>query len=474
MENTFSNPVTEVQTNRWNEIFGHDESSPFKFIDYLANRFWKVRGSRVEVNGSEIKTATNGYLKSLVEESGYWEHKAEIKDVCDAVDDKLRVADDFTYKPVPEQTIKNGDGTTVLFNRYDSPNNCEIEPTDEELNLWKDYWRYLLPAEHERIRVQQWVASLAFQPHKRTGVAVLLHGTSTGTGKGTLGEMLTELVGHGNTAKPMNAVQALTGRFNAALEAKVLFIVDELYEGGSFKLANGIKGKITEPKLEVEPKGQELRKIDNFCNFLASSNHLTPLWLDPKDRRWEVYSVEYDDESKQHKDAVNAFRKWFEADRAHATAVIRRLLGQVDLSDYRPWSDGAMMTKAKQLLIANSVSSKEDDFELYWHTEKFDSEMVVNASAVFKDQWRNISNAHRGEILTNLGCTKLDSDSNVKINGTQSRKWWITPKGITAGVKPFMNGKEIGLILKQHRSDVADAAYDEASDALTVKTQLPY
>lgn len=465
---------TEVVLSRWAKKFGTEDHSRYDFIDYLSERFMKVRGERVEICNGERKPASDKFLRQLVEESEYWEHKEQVKDACEDVDSKARKADDYTYVPVDLQTIQNADATQVLFNTYKSPELGKTAATEAELKLWNDYWAYLLPEESERMRVQQWSASLAFRPEQRTGVALLLHGESTGTGKSTLGEVLTELVGTSNTTKPANAMQALVGRFNGALQGKVLFSVDELYAGEGFALANGIKAKVTEPSLYVELKGKEMHRIDNYCNFFATSNELSPLWLDDKDRRWEVYSVEYDAELKSaHQLAIKAFREWFEGDKKHAVSVIRSLLKAVDIAEYKPWREGAKMTEAKRKLISNSVSSTENDFELHWNQQEFNDDMVINATKSFKE-WRSISGGKRAGILTRLGCKKLDSTGSVKIGKDQCRQWWITPKGLSVGMKSYMNGKEIGEILKEHRSDVTGATYDDSSESLTVITRTRF
>lgn len=463
------------KANRWKEKFGIEENSKHDFIDYLSNRFWLVRGQLIDTVHDDKKKASAVYVKSLIEESGYWEMKENVSAIYDCVVENARVADDYSYKPVTSQIIHSKGTEQIMFNTYEPPCLTEKSPTINEVKIWEDFWKYLLPEESQRNRVLQWVASLAFHPERRTCIAVLLHGASNGTGKGTLGEILMELVGRSNTAKPMNAVQSLTGRFNATLEGKVLFIVDELYEGGSFKLANGIKAKITESSLEIEPKGQEMRKIDNFCNFYATSNHLTPLWLDDKDRRWEVYSVEYQEETKaQHKIAVGSFRKWFENDREHAISVIRSHLRTINIEDYKPWSDGAMDTEAKRKLIASSTSSKEEDFEVIWHECKFDDRLMVNASDLFRTDFSNIGSAMRTAILTKLGCKKLDKSGNVSVNGIQSRNWWVTPKGLKAGIKTHMTGSEIGKQLKANHPDVKSATYDTRCGVLKVSTQMGF
>jgi len=467
--------TNEELANRWTVMYGTDIESRTKFIDYLATRIWRVRGLLIDTEHRDKKTVSRSYLTSLVEESDFWETKAEIKEVCNSVIKLMQVADDYIYFPVDQQTVEYKDGKQVFFNQYQPPSKDEISASIEERALWKGYWDSLLPEETERNRVLQWVTHIATKPAIQTGVAVLLHGASTGTGKSTLGEVLTCLVGQQNSTKPTNPVEALTGRFNGLLEGKVLFIVDELYEGGSFKVANGIKDKITEPRLTVERKGLEAHTIDNFCNFYGTSNHLTPLWLDDKDRRWEVYAVEHDNENnEQRKRAVKAFRTWFELDRGYAIKVIRHLLNDVELEGYEPWVHGAIETEAKRKLIANSTSNKEDDFELHWNEYKCDDDLMVNASALFRKDWSSVSSSQRTDILTKLGCHKLEKSGNVKVNGVQSRHWWVTPKGIAAGIETNMAGGEIGKLLKDKRPDVTSASYDASSGTLSVSTQMSY
>lgn len=460
-------------SNRWTERFGNEIDSHSKFIGYLAKRIWRVRGELIDTEHRDKKKVSRNYLKSLVEESAYFESKAEVKEVCDSVVELMNVTDDYIYQPVNSQTIEQG--KQVFFNQYEAPCADELVASHEERELWDAYWLSLLPNAKQKNRVLQWVAHIATKPETQTGIAVLLHGSSTGTGKSTLGEVLTSLVGKQNATKPTNPVESLTGRFNGLLEGKVLFIVDELYEGGSFKIANGIKDKITEPRLTVERKGLEAHTIDNYCNFYATSNNLTPLWLDEKDRRWEVYAVEHDEENmEQRKIAVKSFREWFEKNRAYATKVIRSLLRGVALEGYRPWVHGAMDTEAKQKLISNSVSNKEEDFELYWHENNHDYDFIVCAAALFRKDWANVARSQRTDILTKLGCQQLEKSGNVSINGKQSRNWWVTPQGLSAGLETTMTGGEIGQKLKNNRPGVVSAFYDTDSDTLKVSTQMKF
>ncbi len=470
MNTTTSTIEAEVILNRWTEMFGTDVDSAAKFIFYLNERFWEVRGRTVDTEDREFRSASNKYIASLVRQSGYWE-KGEYKDVTKAILDDIDVADDLGYKPVGELVLPEDNGRKVLLNRYKQPSSSTAEPTESELKLWLDYWESFIPDEKEKARLIQWTAHLTFKPEVKTGIVVLVHGTTQGTGKSTLGEIVSELVGIENSTKPANAKETLTGRFNSELEGKVLFCIDELYANENFAVSNAIKNKVTEPRLSIERKGIDSYSIDNFCNFYANSNHLTPVGLEKDDRRWEVYSVEHSvEDTVSRKAAANAFRGWFESDRPHAVKVMRHLLSDVDLSDYDPAVTGAMFTPAKQKVIDGSVSAKNMDFENYWHESRLDDQLIVPLVDIFSGAWNKTKTTERTSFLLSLGCKKLEANNSVSINGVQKRNMWITPKGLSYGMNEQMNGGSLTRILKANNSGVHRTSFDETNGKIELET----
>jgi hypothetical protein len=466
METKTTNHDVEEKLNRWTEMFGTDVNGSRDFLDYLKARFWEVRGSTVDTEDREFRRATPRYVSSLVRQSGYWE-KAEWKDVTKAILDDVEVSDDLGYKPVGDLVLSFDDGRKVLLNRYKQPSQDTVPPTDFEVVLWDNYWESLILDDAERLRLIQWAAHVTRKPEVRTGIVVLVHGTTQGSGKSTLGEMVGELVGHNNTTKPTNPKEAITGRFNGEMEGKVLFVIDELYANENFAVSNAIKCKVTEPKLSIERKGVDAYTIDNFCNFFATSNHLTPVGLEKGDRRWEVYSVEHTvKDSEGRKAAVVAFREWFESDRVHAASVLRYLLSEVDLSDYEPEKTGAMHTVAKKRIIEGSISAKHNDFENYWLENKIDEQLIVQETDIFAGFECSTKATERTMFLLALGCKKLDSNNCVKINGVQKRKWWVTPLGFEKGMQVNMDGGTLTKILSEHCADITQAKFDDSSSCV--------
>jgi len=450
----------DQKPNRWTEMFGTDAKGSEEFFKYLKVRFWEVRGITVDTEDREFRPVTPKYIASLIRQAAYWE-KAACKEVTKALLDEIEVADDLGYKPIPDLVLSFEEGRKVLLNRYVQPSQDTKEPSDLERLLWNDYWAALVPDPRERHRLMQWAAHVVRRPEIRTGIVILLHGTTQGSGKSTLGEIVGELVGHSNTTKPTNPKEAITGRFNGEMEGKVLFVIDELYANENFAVSNAIKCKVTEPKLSIERKGIDSYTVDNFCNFYATSNHLTPVGLEKGDRRWEVYSVEHTEEDTAVRTAaVRAFRAWFEADRIHACKVMRYMLCEVDLTNYEPHKTGAMDTAAKQRIIEGSVSAKGNDFEDYWFESKFDDQLIISVTDVFKGFSNSTKATERTAFLISLGCKKLEADNSVSVNGVQKRGWWITPKGFNAGMQVNMTGAELTKVLKECCPDITHVNFD--------------
>lgn len=452
----------ENKLNRWTEMFGTDAKGSEEFFEYLKVRFWEVRGVTVDTEDREFRPVTPKYIASLIRQAAYWE-KAACKEVTKALLDEIEVADDLGYKPIPDLVLSFDEGRKVLLNKYVQPSQKTAEPSALERSLWDDYWTGLIPDASERHRLMQWAAHVVRNPEIRTGIVILLHGTTQGSGKSTLGEIVGELVGQANTTKPTNPKEAITGRFNGEMEGKVLFVIDELYAGETFAVSNAIKCKVTEPKLSIERKGIDSYTVDNYCNFYATSNHLTPVGLEKDDRRWEVYAVEHTEEDTAVRTAaVRAFRSWFETDRVHACTVMRHMLNEVDLSDYEPHKTGAIDTPAKQRIIAGSVSAKGNDFEDYWFENKFDDQLIISVTDVFKGFNTSTRATERTSFLVGLGCRKLEADNSVSVNGVQKRGWWITPQGFKAGMQVNMTGAELTRILKEHSPNITHASFNPA------------
>jgi len=91
------------------------------------------------------------------------------------------------------------------------------------------------------------------------------------------------------TVKNMND---LLSRFNGNLENKIFTLIDEVGGSGSiWRDEAKLKKLITQPEYQVKLKCQEKRHVDDYNNFIFTTNCETPIKIEGTDRRYCVYNV---------------------------------------------------------------------------------------------------------------------------------------------------------------------------------------
>ncbi len=131
--------------------------------------------------------------------------------------------------------------------------------------------------------VIDWFAHVLQKPHKKIGVVLCLK-SKQGAGKGIVLEKIAEIIGDNHYIQNSNA-NFLFGDFNGMLEAKVLIDLDECFWGGDKKLESIVKNKITEKKQPINKKNKELYIIDDYANYIITTNNDWFAGLTEEDRR---------------------------------------------------------------------------------------------------------------------------------------------------------------------------------------------
>ena len=107
-----------------------------------------------------------------------------------------------------------------------------------------------------------------------------------GNGKSTILRHLTEAVGKRYTHFP-NA-QKLDSSFNAWVSGKLLIGIEEIQAGRNHAIMEALKPLITNPMIQVEPKGIDAYMMDNVANFVLLSNYRDAVRKTADDRRYAV------------------------------------------------------------------------------------------------------------------------------------------------------------------------------------------
>tara|TARA_R110002012_G_scaffold303839_1_gene505979 strand:+ start:1269 stop:3437 length:2169 start_codon:yes stop_codon:yes gene_type:complete len=123
--------------------------------------------------------------------------------------------------------------------------------------------------------VVMWLAQM-FQYPENKSIQLVFVGDE-GAGKGTFIKFLTTMMGGGHrcfsTEDPQNDI---FGQFNDYMKKAFLVVMDEADKSGTYNNNNKLKGLITEPFINIRPKGKTAFSMRSVHRFMGFSNNPDP------------------------------------------------------------------------------------------------------------------------------------------------------------------------------------------------------
>ena len=113
-----------------------------------------------------------------------------------------------------------------------------------------------------------------------------------GTGKGFFLSFMRYILRSTNVCE-VAGIQPITQKHNTSLQNKRLVVINEMSSTkDEFKASfDKIKTYITDPLINIEPKGINAYNIDNIANFLLFTNHYDAIIVEESDRRYAVFEM---------------------------------------------------------------------------------------------------------------------------------------------------------------------------------------
>ena len=134
-----------------------------------------------------------------------------------------------------------------------------------------------------------WFADLFQNPGKKPRTALVLRGKK-GVGKSAIfGECLAQLLGAHYLS--VSHKRYLTGNFNAHLEGKILYVLEEAFWTKDKNAEGVLKTLVTEKMVQIERKGQESYTSKNFCRVVILGNEEWVVPTSEDERRYAVFDV---------------------------------------------------------------------------------------------------------------------------------------------------------------------------------------
>lgn len=216
-----------------------------------------------------------------------------------------------------------------------------------------------------------WMADAVQHPDKLNGVAIVLRGKQ-GTGKGIMCTQLGMLFG--DHFLHIQRDRHLVGHFNAHLRGVILVYADEAFWAGDKSCEGALKAMITEDKLPIELKGQDVISVKNYIHLLIASNHdwVVPAGMD--DRRFFVLDV-----GEAHRN-----------DHTYFSAIVKQMEngGREALLDYLLKYD---LSKINLRLFPKTQGHWENKFHTMQPAEQFVYERLMEGKLLPEsDYWNQV------------------------------------------------------------------------------------
>ncbi|WP_143500083.1 primase-helicase family protein [Pseudomonas sp. Irchel s3a10] len=336
----------------------------------------------------------------------------------DSLLNKLPIVFSETFRPGEYRRIMAYGGNRLL-NMWTGPDiraSGKVVSTSDA-RPFIEFLQRLFPIPEERYYFRDWLAHTVRQPDKRINATVLLR-SEHGVGKGFLAEtLLPGLLGKSSVGTV--ALGDVVGQFNDALVGKTLIVIDEVYKNPE-STVNTLKSIQGNKTITLRRKHIPDTTVDNFINFIITSNDHFPLPLEQEDRRFWVPAFITHKESKTETMLfINTILKPWLLEQG-GMQIVRDLLETVDLSEFHPWGDPPM-TASKREMIGYCPKDRLAEFVANYIEEH----LVVKALDI-EAQYHTAT----GEVLGNRAVAVKLSELGCKAKRTTYGRMWITPKGL--------------------------------------------
>lgn len=315
----------------------------------------------------------------------------------------------------------------------------KIQPTgqpvkSEQITPFLEFLRRWFPNDIERQYFGWWLAHAIRKPEVRIIATPVLR-SEHGVGKGFLVEtLLSNLVGKYSVA--VCGLKDIVGDFNDVVEGKTLLLIDEVYKSrkSTTDALKSFQGNATIP---LHRKHKPTITIENYLNFIITSNDHLPLVLEKGDRRfWIPEFIKHKESVSETAEFINkTLKPWLE--NKNGFQLVRDYLEQVDLKKFRP-TDAPPLTASKQELMGFSTTDKLEEVlgEVVEHNKVLTVQWVKKQYA--EDFEHGLSDVAIANTLLAIGC---------KQRRTKHCRYYITPNGFQSGLTLDSTPKELDALM---------------------------
>ena len=288
------------------KIKGYEEEN----IDYLllenvkeelSKKDYETVKKRMEEQHHLCKISTGGYMINL---NGNWVeyNKAGITGYLDDVifideknkplslhkkwffDEHKLKYDEVVYEP---DDIKVKPYMLNIYEPYDITGQKDkpYEHDEEGLDMFIRLIKCLCNHQENTIQLfTKWLSHLFLYEGEKPGIHIIITGQQ-GTGKDTLIETLTKLMGNKKVFSTTNPERHVWGDYTSLLQNAKLVHISEVTKANIYNNKNKFKGLVTDPKITIKAEGKTPFIISSYHSYITATNDNEPIEIKKGNRR---------------------------------------------------------------------------------------------------------------------------------------------------------------------------------------------
>lgn len=316
----------------------------------------------------------------------------------------------------------------------------DVKPSNQAVKLeqvapFLEFMRRWFPNDFERQYFGWWISHAVRKPEVRIIATPVLR-SEHGVGKGFLVEtLLSGLLGKSSVA--VCSIKDVVGDFNDVIESKTLLLIDEVYKSKK-STTDALKSFQGNSTIALHRKHKPTIAIDNYLNFIITSNDHLPLMIEKGDRRfWIPEFIRHRESVDETSDFINnTLKPWL---LSGGFQLVRDYLEQADLTKFHP-TDAPPMTASKKELMGFSTTDKLEELlsDVVEHHKVITIKWIKNQ---FADEFeRGLTDMAIANALLTMGCIQRRSNST---------KFYITPFGKSHGLGTHSKPAELESHVKR-------------------------
>jgi hypothetical protein len=189
---------------------------------------------------------------------------------------KFDPSEDVQQKSTPENIAE--------YNSFGGfPNKTGAAPIDPANSAVIKLMKYVFVEDKVFEYTMCWIAAIIQRPNVKTKVAPVLFSFSHGTGKNSVIDAIVAIIGK-ELCGVVESIEDITKNFNAHLCNKLFIYGDEI-SANAKKLADKLKNVITRAEQNLEKKGVDSVKVNDYTNWMFSTNTEHSFKSEEGDRR---------------------------------------------------------------------------------------------------------------------------------------------------------------------------------------------